>query len=150
MSELDALYQDIILDHNRRPRNFGALAGAEAHAEGKNPLCGDQVEVFAHLEGDTLAEVKFQGTGCAISRASASIMTAAVKGKSRDQALQLADQVHAMVTGKGPAPEGEGMGSLKALSGVHKFPVRVKCASLAWHTLKAALEHPEGAVTSTE
>ncbi len=153
MAELDNLYQDIILDHNRRPRNFAALSGATAHAEGKNPLCGDQVEVFTKVEGDVLAEVTFQGSGCAISRASASLMTAAVKGKTRTEAATLADQVHQMVTGTGPAPEGAGLASLKALSGVHKFPARVKCASLAWHTLKAALDQPvDGAppVVSTE
>ncbi len=150
MAELDSLYQDIILDHNRRPRNFKPLPEATAHAEGKNPLCGDQVEVYATVDGDVLREVTFQGSGCAISRASASIMTAAVKGKTRAEASVLADQVHQMVTGTGPAPEGEGLGSLKALSGVHKFPMRVKCASLAWHTLKAALEQGDGAVTSTE
>lgn len=150
MAELESLYQDIILDHNRRPRNFGTLEGATAHAHGKNPLCGDQLEVFATVEGDRVADVKFHGQGCAISRASASLMTAAVKGKTRAEAEALVAQVHAMVTGTGPAPEGPGLAGLKALSGVHKFPVRVKCASLAWHTLKAALDQPAGAVTSTE
>jgi nitrogen fixation NifU-like protein len=136
-TDLDELYQSIILDHNRRPQNFRAMADATAHAEGSNPMCGDQLTVWLRLEGDRVADVSFQGSGCAISKASASLMTAAVKGKTREEAMTLFDRFHALVTGKGG---GEDLGALKALSGVSRFPLRVKCASLSWHALKSALE----------
>jgi nitrogen fixation NifU-like protein len=142
MSDLTDLYQSIILDHNRRPRNFGELAGADRRAEGRNPLCGDQVTVFVKLDGDRLAEVRFVGQGCAISKASASLMTAAVAGKNVAEADGLFERVHEMMTGKAA---GEGLGQLQALAGVSRFPVRVKCASLAWHALRTAL-HSAGAV----
>jgi nitrogen fixation NifU-like protein len=135
-TDLDELYQSIILDHNRRPQNFRAMADATAHAEGSNPMCGDQLTVWLRIEGDRVADVSFQGSGCAISKASASLMTAAVKGKTREEAMSLFDRFHALVTGKGG---GEELGALKALSGVSRFPLRVKCASLSWHALKSAL-----------
>ncbi|MEA3244853.1 MAG: SUF system NifU family Fe-S cluster assembly protein [Gemmatimonadota bacterium] len=137
MPDLDELYQSIILDHNRRPKNFHEMEGATAHAEGMNPLCGDQLTVWVKLDGDTLADVSFKGQGCAISKASASMMTQAVKGRTRAEAERLFDDVHALVTGH---PTGADLGALKALSGVSRFPLRVKCASLAWHAMKSALE----------
>ena len=139
MSDLQELYQAVILDHNRKPRNFGELPGADHRAEGKNPLCGDQVQIELVMDDDVIREVKFTGHGCAISRASASLMTAAVKGKSRADADALFHRFHAMVLGqdKGTGPD---LGQLVVFSGVSRFPVRVKCASLAWHTLHAALD----------
>jgi nitrogen fixation NifU-like protein len=135
-AELDELYQSIILDHNRRPKNFREMDDATASAEGTNPLCGDQLKVWVKVDGDTLADVSFKGQGCAISKASASMMTQAVKGKTRAEAERLFDDVHALVTGH---PTGADVGSLKALAGVSRFPLRVKCASLAWHAMKSAL-----------
>ncbi len=143
VSDLTELYQSVILDHNRKPRNFGALEGANHTAEGKNPLCGDQVQIDLRVEGDVIADVRFTGHGCAISKASASLMTAAVKGKSRQEAEALFERFHALVLGQDPAA-GADLGPLVVFSGVSRFPVRVKCASLAWHTLKAALH--EGSV----
>lgn len=136
-AELDELYQSIILDHNRRPKNFREMDGATASAEGMNPLCGDQLTVWLKLDGDTIGDVSFKGQGCAISKASASMMTQVVKGKTRAEAEQLFEDVHALVTGH---PTGADVGPLKALSGVWRFPLRVKCASLAWHAMKSALE----------
>ncbi|MEO7522153.1 MAG: Fe-S cluster assembly sulfur transfer protein SufU [Gemmatimonas sp.] len=138
MSDLTELYQAVILDHNRKPRNFGALEGANREADGKNPLCGDHVMVQLHVEGDTIENVMFTGHGCAISKASASLMTAAVKGKTRAQAEALFARFHSMVLGKSEGTT-EDLGQLVVFSGVSRFPVRVKCASLPWHTLKAAL-----------
>ena len=145
MSDLTELYQSVILDHNRRPRNPGPLDDASGQADGKNPMCGDQLTVWVKVDGETIADVRFVGKGCAISQASASLMTQAVKGKSRAEADALFEQVHAMVLGNAPVtatpdakPDGA-MRSLVALSGVSRFPARVKCASLAWHTLRAAL-----------
>lgn len=150
MSDLTELYQSVILDHNRRPRNFGALEGANRHADGKNPLCGDAVTVELHVNGDTISDVKFLGHGCAISKASASLMTAAVKGKTRSEAEALFARFHSMVLGQTPGTKEE-LGQLVVFSGVSRFPVRVKCASLAWHTLKAALAGDGAAVpVSTE
>ena len=148
MTDLAELYQGLILDHNRSPRNYGAPAESDANAEGRNPLCGDELTVWVRLDGDRLEDVRFEGKGCAISRASASLMTAAVKGKSRDEALDLFERFHGMVTGKSSADD-PALGRLAALGGVARFPTRVKCASLAWHTLKAALEQREP-VVSTE
>ena len=149
-AELDELYQSIILDHNRRPRNFHAMDDASAHAEGKNPLCGDQLTVWLKMNGETIDDVSFHGSGCAISKASASLMTAAIKGKSREEAEALFSKFHGVVTGAHPE-DVESLGSLKALSGVSRFPLRVKCASLAWHTMKAALEQGnDAAAVSTE
>ncbi|MGQ0650357.1 MAG: Fe-S cluster assembly sulfur transfer protein SufU [Gemmatimonadaceae bacterium] len=136
--ELSTLYQDVILEHNRSPRNFGELAGASGSAHGKNPLCGDEVTIWLKVEGDLVADASFVGTGCAISKASASMMTQAVKGKTRSEATALFERFHAMVTGQG-AEEDTALGKLKVFSGVSRFPTRVKCASLAWHAMKEAL-----------
>ena len=143
---LEALYQETILEHTRRPRNFRALDGATGHAEGRNPLCGDQIGVYVRMDGDQVAEVSFQGQGCAISKASASLMTAAVAGKSRADAEALFERFHAMVTGEAGADAS--LGSLKVLSGVSKYPIRVKCATLAWHAMKAALSGEQTTVSS--
>jgi len=142
-AELDELYQSIILDHNRRPRNFRVMDDAHVHAEGKNPLCGDQLTIWLKFDGGVISDVSFQGSGCAISKASASLMTAAIKGKTRDEAEQLFTKFHGVVTGAHPE-DAESMGSLKALSGVSRFPLRVKCASLAWHAMHAALAQDGG------
>ena len=140
MSELSDLYQEVILDHNRRPRNFRVLAGANHTAEGYNPLCGDRLTLYLKVEGDTIADVSFEGAGCAISKASASMMTDALKGRTVAEANSLFERFHRMVTTP-PDQVVEDMGKLSCLAGVREFPVRVKCASLAWHTLKAAMEH---------
>lgn len=136
------LYQSIILEHNRSPKNFGRLEGTGVrHADGHNPLCGDKVSVWLDLEGDVIRDVRFEGQGCAISKASASIMTTAVKGKTRTEAAELFGRFHELVTGRLDAAQTEAMpGKLRVFGSVAQFPVRVKCASLAWHTLKAALE----------
>lgn len=150
MSDLQELYQSVILDHNRKPRNFGALEGANREADGRNPLCGDEVHVALVVEGDVIKDVKFTGHGCAISKASASLMTAAVKGKSRAEAEALFHRFHQLVLGQ-DENGGKDLGQLVVFSGVSRFPVRVKCASLSWHTLKAALEsEAEVASVSTE
>ena len=149
---LTELYQSVILDHNRAPRNYGELAGATGRAEGRNPLCGDECTVWLRVERDTISEARFVGAGCAISRASASMMTQAVRGKTRAEAEALFDGVHALVTGRGdPATAATSLGrSLAALGGVSRFPIRVKCASLAWHTMRAALRDDSAAGVSTE
>jgi len=141
MADLQELYQSIILDHNRRPKNYGALEGATASAEGRNPLCGDEVKVELKVTDDTIEDVHFTASGCAVSRASASIMTQAVKGKSRAEVDRLFEQFHDLVTGKlkPDAKEARAMGEMAAFSGVSRFPVRVKCASMPWHTLQSAL-----------
>ena len=139
MSDLSELYQEVILDHNRRPRNFGALDGASHSAEGYNPLCGDRLTLHLKIDGDTITDVAFEGSGCAISKASASMMTDVLKGKTVGEATALFDRFHRMVTTPPDQPV-EDMGKLSALAGVREFPVRVKCASLAWHTLKAAFD----------
>ena len=148
MSNLDALYQEVILDHNRKPKNFREMADADRHVEGRNPLCGDQVTVWLKLDGERVADVSFKGTGCAVSKSSASLMTASVKGKTVAETRQLFDRFHNMITGKMTDAEREQMGSLAALGGVSKFPLRVKCASLAWHALKSAIDG--GGEVSTE
>ncbi len=141
MSDLTDLYQEVILDHNRRPRNFGTLTGATRVANGNNPLCGDRLKVYLRLDGEHIADISFEGSGCAISKASASLMTDAVKGRSIVDALALFDRFHQVVTTPVDEPIDEAsVGKLAALAGVREFPARVKCASLAWHTLKAALE----------
>jgi nitrogen fixation protein NifU and related proteins len=139
--ELTDLYRDVILDHNRRPRNFGPLEQANALAEGFNPLCGDQLTVRLNLADDRIENIRFEGQGCAISTASASLMTEAVKGKTRDEALALFDRVHRLLTDD--AAGAEDLGKLAALSGVREYPARVKCASLCWHTLASALKSPD-------
>jgi nitrogen fixation NifU-like protein len=145
--ELKDLYRDVILDHNRLPRNFGRLEPADATADGHNPLCGDRLTVSLRLSGDTIADIRFEGKGCAISTASASLMSEAVKGRDRAAVHELFTRVHALLTQSG-APVDESLGKLAALSGVREFPARVKCASLCWHTLNAALE--QGGTISTE
>jgi nitrogen fixation protein NifU and related proteins len=152
MSELDELYQEVILDHNRSPRNFRTMAQANRKAQGYNPLCGDQVTVYLQLEGGVIKDISFQGSGCAISKASASMMTAELRGKSEKEARELFENVHDMLTGHANGAEQESrkkLGKLAILSGVSKFPARVKCASLAWHTVNSAL-NAEQAVVSTE
>jgi nitrogen fixation protein NifU and related proteins len=144
--DLKDLYRDVILDHNRTPRNFGRLEPADAQAEGNNPLCGDRLSVFVRLDGDRIEDLRFEGKGCAISTASASLMTEAVKGKSRAAVEEIYQRVHELLT-QSNAPAAQDLGKLAALSGVREFPARVKCASLCWHTLNAAL-HAGGAVTT--
>lgn len=133
------LYQDMILDHNKRPRNFRAIADADRSLEGFNPLCGDRLTLFLKMDGDRIADAAFQGHGCAISTASASLMTEAVKGKKRAEAEKLFSAFQRLVTRDGPAPKKDETGKLAVFSGVGEFPARVKCATLCWHTLKAAL-----------
>jgi nitrogen fixation NifU-like protein len=137
--ELNDLYRDVILDHNRRPRNFGDLQPADASVEGFNPMCGDHLTLRLRLDADTISDIRFQGEGCAISTASASLMTEAVKGRTRDEALKLFERVHQLLTDDA-APGAEALGKLAALSGVREYPARVKCASLCWHTLASALK----------
>lgn len=147
MSDLQELYQAIILDHNRRPKNYGRLEGATAHKEGRNPTCGDEIVLELKVENGAIADVRFTSQGCAVSRASASIMTQAVKGKTRAEADRLFTQFHDLVTGKLKlsAQEARSFGEMAAFSGVARFPIRVKCASMAWHTLQAALRDAESA-----
>ena len=150
--QLNDLYRDVILDHNRKPRNFGGLDPADASADGFNPLCGDRLTLRLKMSGDKISDIRFEGQGCAISTASASLMTEAVKGKTRAEALQLFDRVHQLLTDDA-APPADELGKLAALSGVREFPARVKCASLCWHTLTAALRstNPQSlAAVSTE
>jgi len=149
MSELDELYQEVILDHNKSPRNYRIMNDANRKAEGYNPLCGDHVTVYLHLKDGIIQDVSFQGSGCAISRASASLMTVAVKGKRKVEAEDLFEQFRRLVTGALPSDQVPSLGKLAAFAGVVEYPVRVKCASLPWHTLRAALDRPE-TVASTE
>jgi nitrogen fixation NifU-like protein len=149
MSDLRELYQELILDHNRKPRNRRAMADASRDAAGYNPLCGDKVHVYVKLEGDRIADLSFDGVGCAISTASASLMTTALKGKTLAEAQALFDEFHAMVTGEPGTPVDEDkLGKLAVFQGVCEFPVRVKCATLAWHTLKAALDRSQDPVST--
>jgi nitrogen fixation NifU-like protein len=148
MSDLRELYQQVILDHNKNPRNFRELPNATRRIEGYNPLCGDHYTIYLDLDGETIRDVGFTGSGCAISKASASVMSSSVKGKSRDDADRLFDTFHKLVTGEGGAGAEE-LGRLAAFSGVSEFPARVKCATLAWHTLRTAL-HEEKDVVTTE
>jgi nitrogen fixation NifU-like protein len=148
MSDLRELYQEMILDHGRRPRNFGELPQANRHAEGYNPLCGDKASVFLSVDGDVVKDARFQGKGCSISTASASMMTEAVKGKTLAEIEALFARFHGLVTGGTPAPGGPELGKLAVFSGVSEFPVRVKCASLPWHTLKAALDGSQASVST--
>lgn len=150
MSELSELYQELILDHNRRPRNFGELDEATCRAQGHNPLCGDRIDVAARIEADVIRDVRFTGSGCAISKASASLMTEAVRDRGVAEALQLFDRFQAMITTPADQPvELESVGKLSVFAGVREFPMRVKCATLAWHTLKAAIVR-NGGVVQTE
>ncbi len=150
MSDLRELYQQLILDHSRKPRNYVKPEGANRTAEGHNPLCGDEVTVYLQLEDDVIQKIGFQGSGCAISKASASIMTDSVKGKTKTEAETLFERFHDLVAGTGgEAGDPDELGKLAVFSGVREFPVRVKCATLAWHTLRAALEG-KGETISTE
>lgn len=153
MADLDALYQELILEHNRKPRNFHAMEHASREVSGRNPLCGDELTLWLKLDGDRVEDISFvtpPGKGCAISKASASLMTTAVKGKTRAEALALFEKFHALVTGHlTDEAQRKSLGSLQALGGVARFPIRVKCASLAWHALKSALEGA-GEPVSTE
>jgi nitrogen fixation NifU-like protein len=145
--ELKELYRDVILDHNRSPRNFGRLEPADAQAAGHNPLCGDKLNLTLRLQGDRVQDLRFEGQGCAISTASASLMTEAVKGRSREQIARLYQEVHALLTAPSAQPPPD-LGKLMALAGVAEFPARVKCASLCWHTLNAALERAPAPVST--
>ncbi len=148
MSDVRELYQELILDHGQKPRNFHAIAGATGDAEGFNPLCGDRIHVYVTKDGATIQDVAFTGDGCAISRASASLMTQAIKGRTTAEADRLHEGFHALVTGR-PGADPGALGKLAVFAGVAQFPVRVKCASLAWHTLRAALAG-SGAPVTTE
>lgn len=145
--DLADLYRDVIVDHNRRPRNAGRLDCPTHQAEGNNPLCGDRLRLFVDLQDDRIRELRFENAGCAISTASASLMSEAVKGRSRAEVRELFESVHRMLTQPGAAPEAT-LGKLAALAGVREYPARVKCASLCWHTLNAALAGSAGAVTT--
>jgi nitrogen fixation NifU-like protein len=149
MADLRELYQEVILEHSKTPRNYRELATANHRAEGYNPLCGDHFTVYLALEGDSIRDISFQGSGCAISKASASIMTQSVKGKTRAEAEKLFGQFHKLVTGHSPANGNQAeLGKLAVFSRVSEFPVRVKCATLAWHTLHAALAGKEETVST--
>jgi nitrogen fixation protein NifU and related proteins len=148
MSDLRELYQQVILDHNKNPRNFHEMADATRHVDGYNPLCGDHYTVFVRMEGETIEDVSFTGNGCAISKASASVMSSTVKGKSAGEATSLFDTFHRLVTGDTSGLSAADLGRLAAFSGVSEFPARVKCATLAWHTLKSALEGRDEKVTT--
>ncbi len=149
MSDLRELYQEVIFDHNRSPRNFGKLDDANRTAEGYNPVCGDQVKLYVRVEDGIIRDVSFDGQGCAISTASASIMTEALKGKTEQEAENYFKSFQALVTGEGEADDSlEEMFKLEVLGGVREFPMRVKCATLPWHTIHAALENKTGSVTT--
>jgi len=150
MSGTDALYQELILEHNRKPRNFREMEDATISVEGRNRLCGDALTLWMKLSGDEIADVSFKGQGCAISKASASLMTSSVKGKTRAEAEQLFDRFHKLVTGTLDESEEKSLGSLRAFAGVSKFPLRVKCASLAWHAMKSALAGSANPVTTDD
>ena len=148
MSDLRELYQEDILDHNKNPRNFGEIEGADRHADGYNPLCGDRLTVYLNLDGEVIADVAFVGSGCAISTASASLMTDAVKGKTISEAREMFARFHAMLTDGADAPPPTEIGKLAVLAGVRDYPTRVKCASLAWHTLRAACDDTHDSVST--
>jgi nitrogen fixation protein NifU and related proteins len=148
MSDLSELYQEVILDHNRKPRNFREMENSDRRIEGRNPLCGDELTLWLKLDGDRVSDISFKGTGCAISKSSASLMTSSVKGKTITETRELFDRFHDMIVGKLPEGGRESMGSLAALGGVSKFPIRVKCASLAWHALKSALDQGPPEITT--
>ncbi|PYS20713.1 MAG: SUF system NifU family Fe-S cluster assembly protein [Acidobacteria bacterium] len=144
MSELSELYQQVILDHNKKPRNFHKLENANHSAEGFNPLCGDHLNVYLHVEDDQVKDVSFEGSGCAISKASASMMTQAVKGKTKAEAEKLFNEFHRMATGQlNEETEPNDLGKLTIFAGVRDFPARVKCATLSWHTMHAALNEQQ-------
>lgn len=148
--DLKDLYRDVIVDHNRSPRNFRKIAGADRSQEGFNPLCGDKLTVYVMLDGERITDLSFEGSGCAISVASASLMTERLKGKTRADALKLFDEMHELLTSNVAPANADSLGKLAALSGVRDYPSRVKCASLCWHTLKGALADDGQAAVSTE
>jgi nitrogen fixation protein NifU and related proteins len=147
MADLRELYQEVILEHSKSPRNYRELPAASRKAEGYNPLCGDHFTLYLNLEGDAIRDITFQGSGCAISKASASMMTQSVKGKTAQEAEKLFESFHKLVTGHGNGNQAE-LGKLAVFSGVSEFPVRVKCATLAWHALRAALEGADETVST--
>jgi nitrogen fixation NifU-like protein len=149
MTDLRELYQELILDHNRNPRNFRKIEQPQCHANGFNPLCGDRIAVYLELEDDRIRDIAFEGAGCAICTASASLMTQALKGKNRKEAEELFHRFHEMLTAADPHPDAEALGKLAVFAGVREFPIRVKCATLPWHTFHAALKS-EGETVSTE
>jgi nitrogen fixation NifU-like protein len=150
MSDLQSLYQEVILDHYRSPRNYKKLIGANRRAEGFNPICGDHFIVYLKLENGVISEISFEGAGCAISKASASMMSTTLKGKTKEDAMVLFEKFHNLVTGElKPTDQVNGLGKLEAFAGVSEFPVRVKCATLAWHALRSALQSKD-LVVSTE
>jgi nitrogen fixation NifU-like protein len=146
--DLKDLYRDVIVDHNRQPRNFGKLKPADAHADGHNPLCGDRLSIYVNLDGDRISDVKFDGSGCAISVASASLLTEAVRGKTIAETDALFHKVHDVLTHHDAPIDTDALGKLAALTGVRDFPARVKCASLCWHTLQAALHRDQQSVST--
>jgi len=148
MSDLRELYQQVILDHNKNPRNFHEMPDATNRVDGYNPLCGDHYTIFLKLEDGTIRELSFTGSGCAISKASASVMSATLKGKSKEEAERLFDTFHGLVTGDSSGLSAAELGRLAAFSGVSEFPARVKCATLAWHTLKSALDGKDEKVST--
>jgi nitrogen fixation protein NifU and related proteins len=148
MSDLSELYQEILLEHNSKPRNFRKLEDANHTADGYNPLCGDQITLYLKVEGNVITDVGFQGSGCAISRASASMMTQSVKGQKLEKAEEIFDEFHKMLTSRGADLDYDKLGDLDMLSGVAEYPARIKCAVLAWHTLHAALEGKAETVTT--
>src|SRR5260370_30094130 len=148
MSDLRELYQQVILDHNKNPRNFRELPNASRRVEGYNPLCGDHYTVYVDVDGNVIRDIGFTGSGCAISKASASVMSSTVKGKTVEEAERLFDTFHRLVTGEGGELDADELGRLAAFSGVSEFPARVKCASLPWHTLHPALDGEEQVVTT--
>jgi len=148
MADLRDLYQEVILEHSKAPRNFRELRSADHKAEGYNPLCGDRFTVYVQMQGDSIQDIGFQGSGCAISKASASMMTQSLKGKTRSEADELFSRFHKVVTGQIANGNKAELGKLAVFSGVSEFPTRVKCASLAWHTLQAALEGKQDAVST--
>jgi nitrogen fixation NifU-like protein len=146
--DLRDLYQEVIFDHNRNPRNFRVMENADRKVEGFNPLCGDRLTLFLKLNGETIEDASFQGSGCAISTASVSLMTEIIKGKTQDEAQQLFETFHKMTTGKDEEIQLEAVGKLAVLAGVREYPARVKCATLAWHTLDAAIKNQQQAIST--
>ena len=151
MDDLQELYREVILDHNKSPRNYEVLEDHNHFAEGDNPLCGDHIDVYLKVEGNTIKDIAFQGKGCAISKASASLMTSELKGRSLTETKELFEKFHKMVTSEiDETPDMDGLGKLAVLSGVKVFPLRIKCASLAWHTMNAALENNKELISTED
>ena len=148
MYDVDDLYQDVVLDHSRRPRNFKPIEDADRSQEGFNPLCGDRITVYMTLDGEVISDVSFEGSGCAISKASASMMTESIKGKSRADAEEIFGSFRAMITRESDAVDREKLGDLEILEGVSAYPTRIKCATLSWHAMHAALADKEGTVST--